>query len=273
MSLLRERFGFSVKYRKRILILLEYRRTERTYVKQLQELMDIYVTPSAAPVTGTFGGTSSKETIIPLPERRVVFHGIESLVRFHKETLLPGFEKAVAPLRSGEDDSTGDISASVASQLAMVFHTNAAFMRMYSSYIKYVFVMPPHTGPELIVLFSFSNFDNCVARYKGWVQKAAPPVPNSSGGASNIVGMGLSISAVAGLSPEPNGNIPSLTTSQRKRIKQFLKRAQAHPRNSQITLDGYLLLLVQRVPRYRLMVSLLSVYETPRAMSDSSSLA
>lgn len=98
--------------------------------------MDIYVTPSAAPVTGTFGGTSSKETIIPLAERRVVFHGIESLVIFHKDTLLPGFEKAIEPLRNGDEDKNGDISASVASQLAMVFHTNAAFMRMYSSYIK-----------------------------------------------------------------------------------------------------------------------------------------
>jgi hypothetical protein len=69
--------------------------------------------------------------------------------------------------------------------------------------------------------------------------------------------MGLSISAVAGLSPEPTGNLLPLSSAQRKRIKQFLKRAQAHPRNSQITLDGYLLLPVQRVPRYRLMVSCL----------------
>jgi hypothetical protein len=98
--------------------------------------MDIYVTPSSAPVTRTFGTSSSKETIIPLAERRVVFHGLESLVKFHRETLLPGFEKAVAPLKDAEDDATGELSASVASQLAMVFHANAAFMKMYSTYIK-----------------------------------------------------------------------------------------------------------------------------------------
>lgn len=66
--------------------------------------------------------------------------------------------------------------------------------------------------------------------------------------------MGLSMSVVAGVAPEPTGNVVPLTSSQRKRIKQFLKKQKTDPRHSQINLEGYLLLPVQRVPRYKLMV-------------------
>ena len=50
--------------------------TERTYVKGLQELIDIYIKPAVAPVTpvNILGSVSStKETIIPVAERRIVF--------------------------------------------------------------------------------------------------------------------------------------------------------------------------------------------------------
>jgi hypothetical protein len=47
---------------------------------------------------------------------------------------------------------------------------------------------------------------------------------------------------------------PQLTSSQRKRIKTYLKRCRLNPRHSQLNLEGYLLLPVQRIPRYRLLV-------------------
>lgn len=47
-------------------------------------------------------------------------------------------------------------------------------------------------------------------------------------------------------------HIPS---SQRKRIKTYLKRCRMNPRHSQLNLEGYLLLPVQRIPRYKLLVS------------------
>lgn len=49
--------------------------------------------------------------------------------------------------------------------------------------------------------------------------------------------------------------VPNLTTSQRKRIRAYLKRCRINPRHSQLNLEGYLLLPVQRIPRYRLLVS------------------
>jgi hypothetical protein len=52
--------------------------------------------------------------------------------------------------------------------------------------------------------------------------------------------------------------VPNLTTSQRKRIKSYLKRCRMNPRHSQLNLEGYLLLPVQRIPRYRLLVCLMA---------------
>lgn len=53
-----------------------------------------------------------------------------------------------------------------------------------------------------------------------------------------------------------NANVAPLTSSQRKRIKQYLKRCRMNPRHSQLNLEGYLLLPIQRIPRYRLLVSI-----------------
>lgn len=53
-------------------------------------------------------------------------------------------------------------------------------------------------------------------------------------------------------------NVPtpaaSLSSGQKKRIKGYLKRCRMNPRHSQLNLEGYLLLPVQRIPRYRLLV-------------------
>lgn len=111
-------------------------RTERTYVKLLQELVDIYVKPASAPFTG-IANVSSKETIVPASERKIVFNGLESLLSFHKESFLPALELASKTLESS-DDSTGEASSQAAIKVAQVFVSHAAFMRMYSTYIKYV---------------------------------------------------------------------------------------------------------------------------------------
>lgn len=67
------------------------------------------------------------------------------------------------------------------------------------------------------------------------------------------------MSAVSAPGIMPDGgsvtNAAPLSSSQRKRIKQYLKRCRMNPRHSQLNLEGYLLLPVQRIPRYRLLVS------------------
>jgi hypothetical protein len=120
-------------------------RTERTYVKGLQELVDIYIKPSASQANLIGGVGSGKETVIPASERKIVFSGVEALFSFHKESFLPALESAAAPLMkkpaAGEElDADGHLSTEVTKAVSGIFLKHAAFMRMYSSYIKYVYI-------------------------------------------------------------------------------------------------------------------------------------
>lgn len=45
-----------------------------------------------------------------------------------------------------------------------------------------------------------------------------------------------------------------VSTAQRKRIKHLLKDARRHPRHDQIDLQSYLLMPIQRIPRYRMLL-------------------
>ena len=69
--------------------------------------------------------------------------------------------------------------------------------------------------------------------------------------------MSLGGVAAPSVASDPTTKV-NLTAGQRKRIKQYLKRSRMNPRHSQLNLEGYLLLPVQRIPRYRLLVSVLS---------------
>ena len=103
-------------------------------MKGMQELVDIYVKPASAPVT-VIGGVSTKETVVPASERKVVFNGLDSLLSFHKESFLPSLEKAYTSLECSTDED-GEASTNAALAVARVFVSHAAFMRMYSTYIK-----------------------------------------------------------------------------------------------------------------------------------------
>lgn len=101
--------------------------------------MDIYIKPACASVTVLSGVGSSKETVVPAPERKIVFGAVDALISFHKESFLPSLEKAVAPLMkpsSSKEDIDGQLSLAVATSVGDMFWKYAAFMRMYSTYIK-----------------------------------------------------------------------------------------------------------------------------------------
>ncbi len=109
-------------------------------MKGLQELVDIYIKPASAPVNSLTSGTN-KETVVPFSERKIVFGGVDSLFSFHKESFLPALESAAAPLMMSSaalqtTDADGQLSLSVAKAVGSMFVKHAAFMKMYSTYIK-----------------------------------------------------------------------------------------------------------------------------------------
>jgi len=104
----------------------------------LNELVDIYIQPACATVNVLSG---SKDSVVPASERRVVFNGIDSLFSFHNDSFLPALEGAAAPLMRPsaellELDADGQLSLNVAKAVGNIFVKHAAFMKMYSSYIK-----------------------------------------------------------------------------------------------------------------------------------------
>ena len=111
-------------------------RTERTYVKGLQELVDIYIKPAAATVNTLGGVGQSKDTVVPAQERKIVFSGLEALFYFHRESFLPALERASASLLSSQGEVDAQASLDVARDVANTFVSHAAFMKMYSTYIK-----------------------------------------------------------------------------------------------------------------------------------------
>ena len=117
----------------------------------------------------------------------------------------------------------------------------------------------------------YSNFDSSVQRVKYWTSDRNTPGSASPGNAlspssssAQLVGLGLSMAMAASANALAEGlssatGIPNLTTSQRRRIKSYLKRCRLNPRHTQLNLEGYLLLPVQRIPRYKLLVCVISV--------------
>lgn len=101
-------------------------------------MVDIYIKPAAAAVNVLSG---VGHTAVPSTERKVVFSGLEALFSFHKESFLPALERVTAPLMLPASDldlvdADGQTSLEVARQVAQTFVSHAAFMRMYSTYIK-----------------------------------------------------------------------------------------------------------------------------------------
>ncbi|KDQ63823.1 hypothetical protein JAAARDRAFT_54011 [Jaapia argillacea MUCL 33604] len=262
---------------KRAMIVKEIVETERTYVKGLQELADIYIKPACAPANVLSGVGSGRETIVPAAERKIVFGGLDSLFSFHTESFLPALERAAAPIMHpssvlSQIDRDGRLSFDVAKKVADTFVSHAAFMKMYSTYIN--------------------NFDNSVQRIKHWTSSrsaagASPSALSPSSSTAQLVGLGLAISAVTlpqGVLPDGTMNPAGvLSSGQRKRIKTYLKRCRVNPRHSQLNLEGYLLLPVQRIPRYKLLLEELARSTPPtsdfmddpldRALAEISSLA
>ncbi|KAL7420805.1 hypothetical protein Q5752_004758 [Cryptotrichosporon argae] len=237
---------------KRARVIREIVETERTYVRGLDELVSLYVKPASQPVHPGKGG----ETVVPLAERKVVFGGVESILAIHRDNFLPALEKAVAPLLAADADDDGvdgALSMITAHAVGEVFRTYIAYMKQYSTYIN--------------------NFDNALSRMKGWTALSSPLTPASSRLGSPSISAGLSAAAAIGTSSVDMPHSGSyLSPSQRKRVKTFLKRCRESPKHSQINLESYLLLPVQRVPRYKLLLEDLAMCTPPRDDSPSDAL-
>ncbi|PWN54257.1 hypothetical protein IE53DRAFT_258314 [Violaceomyces palustris] len=235
------RYSFKDDATRRKRIIEEIVQTEETYVRGLSELVEIYVRPAKNPLEGASGSP-----VVPLVEQRAVFGNIEGLLQFHVDAFLPCLRSAARPLlQRGSDlceDEEASLTASVAEDIAAVFTRHSAFFKMYMSYIN--------------------NCDFAQARIAVWL---APQSVITAAAAFKAGSASLSSSS----------NLASdcgLTPGQRKKLKSFMKRCRAHPKHHQLNVESYLLLPVQRIPRYRLLLEDLAKCTPPSRLREHDAL-
>ncbi len=260
---------------RRFRIIAEIVSTERTYVKGLSELVDIYVKPAMAPADGHSG-----VPVIPSNEHRAVFGNVEALLQFHRTVFLPSLVTVAQPVLEHNQDSPVDMApeetAAVAEKIASVFSTHAAFFKMYTSYINSCDSAQTRTSAWMapasvkdgggLSLRGAPGYSALHAFGALSAQQGSAAAMYANGAAGGMMGPGSS----SGFFGSSEG---SLTPSQRKKIKTFMKRCRTHPRHTQLNVESYLLLPVQRIPRYRLLLEDLVKSTDTTRLADGDSLA
>ncbi|KNE99435.1 hypothetical protein PSTG_07363 [Puccinia striiformis f. sp. tritici PST-78] len=230
---------------KRSKVMEEIVATEKSYIKGLKELSDIYITSASLMVSGSIG--KEKEPVVPPAERKVVFNNVEAIIGFHVDVLLPDFQAVMDSLRqkqsaiamadfkepaSGSDElskrcqeTESQLTNFAAEELARVFIRHAAFLKLYSTYI--------------------TQFDTALERLREW-SVTAP--------AASAATPAWTPSSMATSNNPASNHHSTLSGGQKKRLKTYMKRCRAHPSHTQMNLESYLLMPVQRLPRYKLLL-------------------
>lgn len=231
---------------RRFKVLEEIVATEKSYIKGLKELYDIYITSASSMVSSSIG--KEKEPMVPPAERKIVFNNVEAIIGFHVDVLLPDFQEVMDRLRqkqtgiatpdsselagpnaneisSKRQEIEGQLTSIAAEELARVFIRHAAFLKLYATYI--------------------TQFDSALERLREW--SVTSPVAATS------------TPAWAPTSSTPSTNSANhhhntLSGGQKKRLKTYMKRCRAHGSHTQMNLESYLLMPVQRLPRYKLLL-------------------
>ncbi|GAA5895229.1 hypothetical protein JCM6882_006620 [Rhodosporidiobolus microsporus] len=246
--------GTSSDMPKRLSLLREIVETESTYLRGLEELCVIYVSSSSP-------SALNPSTVLPAQEWRAVFGNVEAIRDFHRGVFLPELVAAAALEGVEVERGTGSVegaSRRAAGRVAEVFEKRAAFLRVYSSYIN--------------------NCDSALSRISSWAHPSSRSSFSSSAHSSYSTPTRPATTGSIISSPRPLAAPPSalelvlaspspaaggggagrgeapLSLQQRKRIRSWLKRCRSHPSHTQISLASYLLLPVQRIPRYRLLL-------------------
>lgn len=225
--------------RRRRRIIEEIISSEESYIKGLQELCDIYVKPARLPADGNNG-----QPILSPAELRAIFGNVEGLLQFHSGAFLPSLKTAAVQLYESDasnSEQDAEATAKVAEGIAAVFLKHGAFFRMYSAYIN--------------------GCDAAQTKLTAWLAPSA-----STGGNAFLKSAGP---GSAGGKEDGKGE---LSTSQKKKFKAFMRKCRADPRHRQLNIDSYLLLPVQRIPRYELLLKDLTKSTDPRRLRDPTSV-
>ncbi|KAJ3086161.1 hypothetical protein HK102_013456 [Quaeritorhiza haematococci] len=198
--------------------------TERTYVQQLETLVDLYVNPLEQ---GDF---------LNAQDCNILFANVRSVLMFHKDHLLPKLEEMIKlPTQP----------------VGSVFLALSVFLKMYSMYYNNF-----DSANNFAVLME--HLANPQSGSRPVSMMTASSVSSLSGSGPGGSGSG-STGSDSGICGPPGSSIgPNISNSTKKTIakkfRNFVRTAKTNPLHTQISLQAFLILPVQRLPRYRLLI-------------------
>ncbi|KAF9355293.1 hypothetical protein BGX26_006773 [Mortierella sp. AD094] len=218
--------------------------TERTYVDGLKGLVDIYLTPALQ--------------VMQPGDHKGIFSNAQSIYTFHANHFLPELEKAY---RVQPQEQSSTMAPAVMSPNSPIPTGSSVF--------------PSHSSDPL------SN--SADGQESGAVQQTEPKESDSkeqAAPASAAGATGPSLESVKMAVEDRIGRVfaehvaymkmysfyinnydnslrvlqTQLTSKHKKKMKEFLRRCAKHPNHTQLTIQGYLLLPIQRIPRYKMLL-------------------
>ncbi|KAG0053477.1 hypothetical protein BGZ83_001021 [Gryganskiella cystojenkinii] len=234
--------------------------TERTYVEGLKGLIEIYLTPALS--------------VMPASDHRAVFSNAQAICSFHADHFLPELEKAYrvpdmttvaspqSPLPQSSQVSSDTSSASSSSAAVQAANQGSS---------------QESQGSDISALSNESSGDGVANTEKNNGDSSAKEASNdasmtTTNAVESIIKMAVEdrigqvfatyVQYMKMYSFYINNFDNALRVLQtqltqakhKKKMKEFLRRCAKHPKHTQLALQGYLLLPVQRIPRYKLLL-------------------
>lgn len=229
-------------------IMAEIIETERTYVDGLKGLVEIYLTPA--------------QQIMPASDHKAVFSNAQALYTFHASHFLPELEKAYAVTR---ETKTPIVSSSPMSPIpsSSPFLSDPSAPSSASSSTAALGVHQESVGQSSDISTMSTPQDSCIEATNGdktdsLITTTPPPEAECRIGrvfAEHVAYMKMYSFYVNNYDNALRVLQTQLTHSKyKKKTKEFLRRCAKHPNHTQLGLQGYLLLPVQRIPRYKMLL-------------------
>ncbi|KAF8935639.1 hypothetical protein BGZ52_008115 [Haplosporangium bisporale] len=225
-------------------IMAEIIETERTYVDGLKGLVEIYLTPA--------------QQVMPASDHKAVFSNAQALYTFHASHFLPELEKAYAVTR---ETKVPIASSSPMSPIpsSSPFLSDPSAPSSASSSTAALGVHHESGGQSLDISVMSTPHDSCIEATNETTDSVTTPQPEECRigrvFAEHVAYMKMYSFYVNNYDNALRVLQTQLTNSKyKKKTKEFLRRCAKHPNHTQLGLQGYLLLPVQRIPRYKMLL-------------------
>ncbi|KAI8799429.1 hypothetical protein BJ742DRAFT_781412 [Cladochytrium replicatum] len=211
--------------------------TERTYVHLLTSLLELYVDPVEK---------GSADVGIPPQDSHLLFSNLRAIQTFHSRHFLMELEEAIS--KEGQP-------------IGAVFVRYAPFLKMYSEYYNNFDTANTYVA-QIDALASTSATDSLGVGSSPVVPVAASVLSSASissaGGPRDSMNVGVSGPATATQAVMRNGR------GAARKFRNYMRKVKKDARHaSQINLQSFLILPVQRLPRYKLLIDELAGATAP----------